>query len=242
MVDIEQDIQKGFNKKKRSKRRVLSGKKLSMAQFLQIRHNDVSHLLSEGLRKNLGEIEDGFDIFIFGGTGSGKSSFSTALVKDLSSLGKVLHLVYEEGLSKSVQKNFERARVTGIAQYEIMDNCSYDDLQYLLSRKKSPKIIIIDSFQYARFTKQQWLTLKDDYVKGKRKKIFIVISQADGRKPRGSVAVDALYDAQIKVFVKGKIAFIKSRYEGEGNYTIHEDGAKAFWGKRYKEMLKKQIF
>jgi len=51
-----------------------------------------------------------------------------------------------------------------------------------------------------------------------------------------------MYDAQIKVFIKGKIAFVKSRYEGKRNYVIWEEGAKAFWGKQYKRMQTKQIF
>ncbi|HEY5391832.1 MAG TPA: hypothetical protein VIJ57_06945, partial [Hanamia sp.] len=111
-------------------------------------------------------------------------------------------------------------------------------------RKNSPKIVVIDSFQYARFTKDQWLALKAKYVKGKKKKIFVVISHSEGtsKNPRGSVATDAMYDAQIKVFVRGRIAFVKSRYEGKQNFIIHEEGAKAYWQKQYKKMVTKQIF
>jgi hypothetical protein len=47
------------------------------------------------------------------------------------------------------------------------------------------------------------------------------------------VATDALYDAQIKVFVKGKIAFVKSRYEGKKNYIIYGSREpKMYWGKK----------
>lgn len=228
--------------KKRTQKRTLSGKKLSMQQFMQIQHTDASHLLSEEMKASLGDIEDGFDVFIFGNSGDGKSSFSAILIKELSPLGKILHLVYEEGHSKSVKKNFIRSGVTELAGYEVMDNCTFEDLEYLLSRKKAPKIIIIDSWQYARFTKDQWFVLKNKYVKGRKKKIFIIISHADGKKPRGSVATDVMYDAQIKVFVKGKIAFIKSRYEGKQNYVVWHEGAKAFWGRKYKTMLTKQFF
>jgi hypothetical protein len=123
-----------------------------------------------------------------------------------------------------------------------MDNCTFDDLMYLLGRKNSPRIVVIDSWQYARFSSAQWKLLKDKYVKGKKKKIFIVISHADGKKPRGATAIDALYDAQIKVFARGKIAFIKSRYENKKNFVIWEQGAKDYWQKQYKKMLTKQIF
>lgn len=228
--------------RKRPVRRKLSGKKLSVQQFMQIKHNDISHILSPEMKAALGKIDDGFDVFIFGGSGDGKSSFAAQLIKEFSSLGKILHLLYEEGHSSSVRFNVERSEIHDLPGYELMDNCSYDDLMYLLSRKNSHKIVIIDSFQYARFSKLEWLALKDKYVKGKKKKIFIVISHADGKKPRGSVSVDALYDAQIKVFVKGKIAFVKSRYEGTRNYVVYEKGARDYWGKQYKKMQTKQIF
>lgn len=230
----------GVVKKQPAKRRKLSGKKLSVQQFMQMVHNDISDILSPELKLALGAIDEGFDIFIFGSSGSGKSSFAAQLIKELSPLGKKLHLVYEEGHSSSLKLNIIRSGISDLPEYEIMDNCSYDDLMYLLGRKNAPKIIIIDSFQYARFNKEQWLALKAKYVKGRKKKIFIVISHADGKSPRGAAAVDALFDAQIKVFVKGRIAFIKSRYEGKQNFVIHEKGAKEFWGKQFKKMITTQ--
>ena len=223
-------------------KRKLKGKKLSMRQFMQMKFTDISHLLSDELRAALGQIEEGFDLFIFGNSGDGKSSFSALVVKQLAPMGRILHILYEEGHSRSAQMNHIRAELQSLENYDVIDDCPYDDLLHLLSRKQSPKIIIIDSFQYARFTKEQWLAIKAKYVKGRKKKIFVVISHADGKKPRGAVATDCMYDAQIKVFVKGKIAFIKSRYEGKKNFVIWEDGAKAYWGRRYKSMLTKQIF
>lgn len=219
-----------------------NSKTLTVQQLLRINHADVSHLLSEPLRKSLGAIDDAFDIFIYGNSGDGKSSFSGQLIKQLSPLGRILHLTYEEGHSQTAKLNIIRSGLTELKEYRIRDNCSFEELMALLAKRSAPKIVVIDSWQYARFTKDQWLTLKDMYVKGRKKKIFIVISHADGKKPRGSSAIDAMYDAQIKVFVKGKIAFVKSRYEGSGNYVIWEEGAKQAWGRNYKKMLTKQIF
>lgn len=230
------------NEKTLNKRRKINGKKNSIHQFMSIKRADISDVLSQNFRLALGKIDEGFDIFIYGNSGEGKSSFAAQLLKELSPLGKKLHILYEEGFSSSVKLNIDRNGLQELPEYVLMDNCTYDDLMYLLSRKNSPRIVVIDSFQYARFTKQQWLALKDKYVKGKKKKIFIIISHADGKKPRGSVAIDALYDAQIKCFVRGKIAFIKSRYEGTQNFVIYEKGAKDYWGKQYKKMLTKQIF
>jgi hypothetical protein len=230
-------------------RRKLSGRKMSLQQFLQIQHGDISGLLSTELRSSLGEIEEGFDMFVYGGSGEGKSTFSLKAVMELSQLGRVLHLVYEEGHSKSVQKNLQRSGLVQMVKdvklpngYDLMDGGTFEDLQWLLGKKKSPKIIVIDSWQYSRFTREQWFVLKNKYIKGRRKKIFIIISHADGKKPRGASAIDIMYDAQIKVFVKGKIAFIKSRYEGIQNYVIYEKLAKEYWGRKFNSMLTKQIF
>lgn len=209
---------------------------------MQMNHEDMSHILSEPLRKSFGRISDAFDVFIWGGSGDGKTTFSVELIKQLSPLGRILHLAYEEGFNSSLKMALMRAGVHELDGYEIMDTCTFDELLYLLNKRNSPRIVVIDSFQYARYTKHEWLLLKDKFVKGRKKKIFIVISHADGKKPRGSVAVDAMYDAQIKVLVKSKIAFVKSRYEGDRNYVIWEEGAKAYWGKQYKKMLTKQIF
>lgn len=233
---------KEIEEKRLLKRKKIVGKKNNIQQFMNQKFNDISDVLSDPFKRALGKIDAGFDVFIFGNTGSGKTSFSAQLLKELSPLGKKLHILYEEGFSTSVKMNIERNGLQHLENYMLMDNCSFDDLMYLLARKNSPRIVVIDSLQYARFTKKEWFTLKDKYVKGKKKKIFIVISHADGKKPRGSVAIDALYDAQIKVFVKGKIAFIKSRYENAENFVIWEKGAKDYWGKQYKKMLTKQIF
>jgi DNA replication protein DnaC len=233
---------KEVNEKKPSKRRKFAGKKNNIQQFMSIKNSDISDMLSPAFKLALGKIDEGFDIFIFGDSGSGKSSFAAQLLKEFSPLGKKLHLLYEEGFSSSVRLNIERNGLTELEQYELMDTCSYDDLMYLLSRKNSTRIVVIDSWQYARFTKTEWFALKDKYVKGRKKKIFIIISHADGKKPRGSTAIDALYDAQVKVFVKGKIAFIKSRYESKQNYVVYEQGAKDYWGKQYKKMQTKIIF
>lgn len=236
-------------KKAAKERRKLLGKKMSLQQFLQIEHTDISHLISKELAECLGQIEMGFDVFMWGGSGDGKSTFATRLVKEFAQFGKVLHCVYEEGHSKSVRMNFERSGIVKMAMdgqlpngYELIDDCPFDDLVYLLGKKQSPKVVIIDSFQYSKITKEQWVLLKSKYVKGRKKRIFIVISHAEGSLPRGQVAKDCMYDAQIKVFVKKRIAFIKSRYEGKKNYIIHHEGARAAWGKRYKSMITKQIF
>lgn len=247
--EITQNSETTPPQKAKTPRRQLSGKKLSLMQFLQMKHTDISDQLSKEFKDCWGEIEMGFDIVMFGASSNGKSSYATQATLQLCPFGKVLHLVYEEGHSKSLRMNLERSKIAQLARegkmihgYDIMDNCSFDELMYLLSRKNSPKIIIIDSLQYARFKTEQWLALKAKFVKGKNKKIFLCISHGSKKGPRGKMAIDALFDAQIKVFIQGFIAFTKSRYEGKRNYVIWEEGARKYWGKKYNAMLTKQIF
>ncbi|MGQ0738384.1 MAG: hypothetical protein ACT4OJ_04925 [Bacteroidota bacterium] len=123
------EIQLEEPKQAARKRRKLSGKKMSIQQFLQIQHSDISHLISKELAESLGEIEWGFDIFIWGNSGDGKSSFANILVKQFSQFGKILHVVYEEGHSKSVRMNVERSGIAELAStgqlvngYDVIDS------------------------------------------------------------------------------------------------------------------------
>jgi predicted ATP-dependent serine protease len=109
MIETNTINEKTASQKPPKQRRKLSGKKLSVQQFMQKKHNDISAILSPEMREALGGIDDGFDVFIYGGSGDGKSSFAATLIKELSPLGKILHLVYEEGHSSSVQKSINKS-------------------------------------------------------------------------------------------------------------------------------------
>lgn len=62
-------------------------------------------------------------------------------------------------------------------------------------------------------------------------KLFIVISQAEGRSPKGRMAKDVMYDADLKIWVEGHRAISKGRYIGtKGYYTNWIEGAAKYWG------------
>ena len=51
-------------------------------------------------------------------------------------------------------------------------------------------------------------------------------------------AVDVEVDVDIKVRVEGFVAFVRSRYGGNKPFVIWEEGAKKYWGRKYRFIIK----
>ena len=108
-----------------------------------------------------------------------------------------------------------------------------EELTIYLKRKKSPRFVVVDSVQYWEINIHQYRTLKERFP-GKG---FIFLSHAAGKNPDGKTADKIRYDAGIKVRVEGGVAFVKSRDGGNKPYVCWEEGAKAYWGKKYKKTI-----
>lgn len=192
--------------------------------------------LSDEWRECIGDIEDSFVMFIWGKSANGKTSFISQLLKELSKLkAKMLYVSYEEQQGKTVKKSIDKHGLLDL-DLAYLDYETFEELRDRLKKKKSPKIVIIDSWQYSRFTYEQYKELKQLFVMGKtegRRKILIIISHATGSNPRGTSAEDVRYDANIKAYVKGFIAEIESRYDSCKNFVIWEARAKSYWGKSF---------
>ncbi len=177
---------------------------------------------------------------IWGGSGSGKTTFTLMLCKYLARFGRVAYDSLEQGLSLSLQKAWERVGMAEAGSNIILlDKENLAELRARLSKRRSPDIIVIDSVQYLKkFYTQTFGDLKDDFPD----KLFIFISQADkaGKDPAGSVAKHIRYDADIKIKVEGYKAFVTTRYEdpdkGEGgaDFIIWEQGAAEYWAEQIK--------
>ncbi|MRY91405.1 hypothetical protein GKD63_23440, partial [Parabacteroides distasonis] len=99
-------------------------------------------------------------------------------------------------------------------------------LKIRLRRHKSFNIVIIDSFQYTQMTYRDYIQLKEEFPD----KLFVFISHARGKNPKGDAATSVMYDADLKIWVEGYVAFSKGRYQGStGEYTIWEKGAYDYW-------------
>lgn len=220
--------------KKATPKSNVSGKKIGLRQLAQKTYSDVPNL-PEAFTRSFGDIEDAFDCIIYGNSGNGKTNFTVAVIKDLMQAlhQKCIYISFEEGHTKTLQKTMIQRHdmLNQVGNLlEIMDHTTYDDLVKRMAKRKSAKIWVIDSLQASHLTEQQCANLKQRFVMSRKKKIIIYISWAEGKKPKGSVAQAVEYYAHVKVRVEGLIAFFKSRFGGNRNYVVWEEGAKRYWG------------
>jgi len=191
--------------------------------------------ISAQWRRCIGEVATNFSMIIWGLSGKGKTRFFLSLCKELSNHGLILIDCMEEGKSRTLQVAYQEMGMKDIAGKLILaDREPYEYLVHRLKRKKSPKIVIINSVQHMRLTYEQWKELRAMF----RKKCFILISHADGATPSGAAAKEIRYDVDIKVHVENYVAYPVSRYGGNTPYVIWPD--KAVIKPEHKQLLQAQ--
>lgn len=166
---------------------------------------------------------------IYGGSGSGKTTFVMQVCKYLTRFRRVAYNSLEQGLSLSLQKAWERVGMQEVGNKIILLNKEQlKDLRVRLLKKQSPDVIVIDSVHYLRrFNMDQYQNLRDEFPN----KLFIFVSHEKGGMPKGMMAQNIRYDSEIKIRVEGYKAFVTTRYEvaerGEGgaDFIIWEQGA-----------------
>ena len=155
------------------------------------------------------------------------------LCKYLTRFRRVAYNSLEQGLSLSLQKAWERVGMEEVGtRIILLDKESLKDLTARLRKKQSPGIIVIDSVHY-------WLGFKmSDYMKLRQQfpdKLFIFIAHERKGEPKGSLAQNLRYDADVKIRVEGYKAFTTTRYEvaekkeGGADFIIWEQGAAEYW-------------
>lgn len=175
---------------------------------------------------------------IYGGSGSGKTTFVLMMCKYLTRFRRVAYDSIEQGLSLSLQRAWERVNMgeagTGIV---LLDKENLRDLRKRLKKKQSPDVVVIDSVHYLRrFYDKDYQDFCDEFPD----KLFIWIAHEKGGLPKGMLAQNIRYDAEIKVRVEGYKAFVTTRYEvperGEGgaDFVIWEQGAREYWANMNK--------
>lgn len=161
---------------------------------------------------------------IWGHSGNGKSSFAMQLIKYLCKFDRVIYDSLEESTGKSLQMSLNRHGMEEVNhKLLILDREPMDVLSERLSRKRSPGIVIIDSFQYSGLSYQGYKDLKERHAN----KLLIFISHAEGMRPEGRAAKKVEYDADVKIFIQGFRAMCKSRFMEKPGvpFLIWEEGA-----------------
>lgn len=209
-----------------AKKRAISNKNVLAAKF------DVVDFEGEWLR-SFGRPELRGAWLIYGGSGSGKTTFTLMICKYLSNFARVAYNSLEQGLSLSMQTAWERVGMAEAgSRVVLLDKESEPDLRIRLRKKHSPDVIVIDSVHYwLGFRLRDYISLRDAFPT----KLFIFIAHEASGKPDGKLADKIRYDADVKIHVEGYKAFITTRYEerekGEGgeDFVIYEKGAREYW-------------
>ena len=202
-------------------------KALSMVDLM--RKNREVYAFEGALQEAFGQPEQNGVWFIWGRSGNGKTSFVLQLCKELTRYGKVAYDSLEEGDSLTMQNALMRVGMGDVGRRFILLNESLKELDTRLKRRRSPDIVVVDSFQYAHIDLKQY----EEFIEQHKNKLIIFVSQADGLKPWGRTAQSAMYSASLKIWVEGYRAISKGRYRGTlGYYTIWAEKAEEYWNKQ----------
>lgn len=88
--------------------------------------------------------------FISGASASGKSSFVMQLSRELCNYGTVLYMSYEERVNQSFQRRMGYLKMNEVqGRFRVVPESTLDELVERLKKPKSPKFVVIDSFQVA---------------------------------------------------------------------------------------------
>lgn len=164
---------------------------------------------------------------VWGNSTNGKTRFALQLAKYMANFVRVAYNSLEEGLSLSMQTAINEVGMSDAKRnFILLDKEPITDLIVRLQKQRSPQVVFIDSLQYTGLTYADYRKLRDMF----RSKLFVFVSHADGREPKGNVAKSIRYDAFVKIYVEGYKAFPQSRFGGGNDYIIWEKGAKQYWG------------
>ena len=156
--------------------------------------------------------------FVLGPSASGKSSFVMQLAKKLCEYGPTLYMSYEEGVGMEFQRRLKLMKMNEVqGRFMVTPDDTYKEIMDRLSKPKSPRFVVVDSFQVSDWSYEQALELMKRYPQ----KGFVFISQEDKGQPIGKAAIRLRYIADMKIRVAGYKAYCQGRSAGSpGNYYV----------------------
>lgn len=200
-------------------------KALTVANIVNqtIQFIDLSEI-NNNLYQAFGNPQDKGVWFVWGGSGSGKSSLLLDLTKAMCSKYKAIHNELEEDLDDiDFITRYERAGMQDVKDNLLTASYNYEEMCKYLDKRDSPKVVIINSATYFFESQQQYFDFTRKY---KRRKIIIISGMAKGKNPYSELETKIMYDANKKVFVEGYLATCKGRTIGPngGLYIVWQEG------------------
>ncbi len=161
--------------------------------------------------------------FVWGGSGSGKSTFIMKLAKEIAKHESVHYNPLEEETDDA--EFIERTELVQMVDVEDKFKAQtypMEEFDAFLSKQRSAKVGIIDSGVYFFKNFEEYLQFKRKH----RNKILIITGHAQGSQPRSELEKSIMYDAKMKIFVSGYLASCKGRTIGPngGQFIIWKEG------------------
>jgi hypothetical protein len=158
---------------------------------------------------------------------NGKTGFALKMAKYLTKFGRVAYNSVEEGLTLSIQVAMKRAGMDEVGgKLVLLDREPVEELIERLKRPHSPKIIFIDSIQFAEIRFLDYKKMKKMFPH----KLFVYITHMKGTRPHGDSAVKIWRDSNVTWSVEGFRAFPTSRYGGGEPIDVSAEMALRYWG------------
>lgn len=155
--------------------------------------------------------------FVYGKSGSGKTTYCLRLAKYLTGFVKrVAYNSLEQGLSPAMQQAWRRAGLEECGRHiMLIDREQLPELSQRLAKKQSPDVIFIDSVMYLEDTSASDIIALRHRHPGK---LFVVIGQERNGDAYNTKQIKIKHDADIKIRCVGGIARCETRYSTEDGY------------------------
>lgn len=162
--------------------------------------------------------------FVWGGSGSGKSSLILDITKAFCKELKAIHNELEEDLDDvDFIGRLKMKNMQDVNGNFLTSQYSHDELCNYLDKRDSPKVVVINSATYFFKDLQQYYDFAKKY---RRRKIIIISGMAKGNNPYSELETKIMYDANKKIFCSAYLASCKGRTIGPngGTYIIWQEG------------------
>lgn len=162
--------------------------------------------------------------FVYGDSGSGKSTYLMKLSKQLAVTMKVTYNLLEEETDDSDYiKRTVLCSMNDVSSNFHTVSYTLDELDAYLEKSNRPGAVVIDSIIYATKDWDKWFAFKKKWA---HKLILIVSGHAKGKNPRTDFEDKVKFDAKMKIFISGYLAVCQGRTIGPngGTYIIYKEG------------------